>query len=103
LEGKAGLSEKVCLHPSIDTELADLLTSADIEITVAEMSERTLLYLAETVCRVKYPERDSVETTEFFIKLKRDAAPANKDAVVFASLREIHEYLKTIPKLERWK
>lgn len=93
------MSSKVCEHPSLELELSALLTVKDVNLTVSEMNERTLFYLAETVCRVKYPEKDEAETHQYLEQFRKAEFPV----AVYVMLREIHDYLRTIPKLEKYR
>lgn len=92
-------NQKVCVHPSLQFQLAELLTVKDVDITESEMTERTLSYIAETFCRIQF--KDDAETQAFLSKLKKNVSDVNLSVAVFAALREIHEYLLTIPKLEK--
>lgn len=101
------MSERACGSVALNPYLLELLVpgghEAALRFTVLEMQDYILQFLVETVCRVKYPERDATETLMFLEKSRRDVSRSSFLIVFYALSDELHEYLKTVPKLEKWK
>jgi hypothetical protein len=96
------MSEKVCVHPSLTPELADLLGN-DVNLTVTEMQDRVINYLVEVIYRIKFLDTSTVKAQEFLADSKAVASRYSNSVAEYVLLRELHEYLKTIPKLEKYK
>ena len=94
---------KVCQHPSLTPTLFSLLKERDLDLTVAEMHTRKINYLVEAIFRVEMLNSSTTEAQDFLQDAHSKAVEIGRDVTEYILLRELHEYLKHIPKLERYK